>query len=65
MTDIVLATIYFTDLSDVPSMDEVYKERMPDPRPAQVSLQVAGLIGGAKIEIAAIVVKHWVITFQP
>ena len=30
---------------------------MPDPKPARVAVQVAGLIGGAKIEIAAIAVQ--------
>jgi hypothetical protein len=45
-------------------MNAVYKQRKPDPKPAQVSVQVAGLIGGAKIEIAAIVVKHSAITLQ-
>jgi enamine deaminase RidA (YjgF/YER057c/UK114 family) len=65
MTDTGLATVHVNDLSDVPAMNEVYKQRMPDPKPAQVFVQVAGLIGGAKIEISAIVVKHRVITLQP
>jgi 2-iminobutanoate/2-iminopropanoate deaminase len=58
MTDIVSVTVYVTDLNDVPKMNEVYRKLIPDPRPARVALQVAGLIGGAKIEIAAIAVKH-------
>jgi 2-iminobutanoate/2-iminopropanoate deaminase len=58
MTDIVSVTVYVTDLNDVPKMNEVYKKLIPDPKPARVALQVAGLIGGAKIEIAAIAVKH-------
>jgi 2-iminobutanoate/2-iminopropanoate deaminase len=58
MADIVSVTVYFTDLSDVPKMNEVYRKLIPDPKPARVALQVAGLIGGAKIEIAAIAVKH-------
>ena len=47
-----------TDLNDVPKMNEVYRELIPAPKPARVALQVAGLISGAKIEIAAIAVKH-------
>jgi 2-iminobutanoate/2-iminopropanoate deaminase len=39
-------------------MNEVYKKLMPDPKPARATVQVAGLIGGAKIEISAIAVKH-------
>jgi 2-iminobutanoate/2-iminopropanoate deaminase len=58
MTDIVSVTVYVTDLSDVEKMNEVYKKLMPDPKPARATVQVAGLIGGAKIEISAIAVKH-------
>jgi len=58
MTDIVSVTVYVTDLNDVPKMNEVYRELIPAPKPARVALQVAGLIGGAKIEIAAIAVKR-------
>ena len=58
VTDIVSVTVYVTDLNDVPKMNEVYRELIPAPKPARVALQVAGLISGAKIEIAAIAVKH-------
>jgi 2-iminobutanoate/2-iminopropanoate deaminase len=58
MTDITSVTVYVTDLADVPKMNEVYKKLMPDPKPARATVQVAGLIGGAKIEISAIAVKH-------
>jgi 2-iminobutanoate/2-iminopropanoate deaminase len=42
MTDIVSVTVYFTDLNDVPKMNEVYRKLIPDPKPARVALQVAG-----------------------
>lgn len=58
MTDLVSVTVYVTDLNDVAKMNEVYKKLMPDPKPARATVQVAGLIGGAKIEISAIAVKH-------
>lgn len=58
MTDITSVTVYVTDLNDVPKMNDVYKKLMPDPKPARATVQVAGLIGGAKIEISAIAVKH-------
>jgi 2-iminobutanoate/2-iminopropanoate deaminase len=58
MTDIVSVTVYVTDLNDVEQMNVVYKKLMPDPKPARATVQVAGLIGGAKIEISAIAVKH-------
>ncbi len=58
MTDIKSVTVYITDLADVPKMNEVYKRVMPNPKPARATVQVAGLIGGAKIEISAIAVKQ-------
>jgi 2-iminobutanoate/2-iminopropanoate deaminase len=58
MSDIVSVTIYITDMNDVPTMNEVYNKLMPDPKPARAAVQVAGLIGGAKIEISAIAAKH-------
>ena len=57
MTDITSVIVYVTDLNDVPKMNDVYKRSMPDPKPARATVQVAGLIGGAKIEISAIAVK--------
>ena len=58
MTDIVSVTVFVTSLDYVPKMNEVYKALMPDPKPARATVQVAGLIGGAKIEISAIAVKQ-------
>jgi 2-iminobutanoate/2-iminopropanoate deaminase len=58
MTDITSVTVYVTDLNDVPKMNDVYKKLMPDPKPSRATVQVAGLIGGAKIEISAIAVKQ-------
>ncbi len=58
MTQITSVTVYVTDLGDVPKMNEVYKKLMPDPKPARATVQVAGLIGGAKVEISAIAVKR-------
>ena len=51
-------TVYVTDLNDVKKMNDVYVKLMPDPKPARATVQVAGLIGGAKIEMSAIAVKH-------
>ena len=58
MTDIVSVTVYVTSLDDVPKMNDAYKKLMPDPKPARATVQVAGLIGGAKIEISCIAVKQ-------
>lgn len=58
MSDLVNVTVFITDLADVPKMNEVYKRLIPSPRPARATVQVAGLIGNAKIEISAIAVKQ-------
>jgi 2-iminobutanoate/2-iminopropanoate deaminase len=58
MSDLVAVTVYVTDLNDVKKMNDVYIKLMPDPKPARATVQVAGLIGGAKIEMSAIAVKH-------
>ena len=58
MSDLVAVTVYVTDLNDVRKMNDVYIKLMPDPKPARATVQVAGLIGGAKIEMSAIAVKH-------
>ena len=58
MTDLVSVTVYVADVNDVEKMNEVYKKLMPDPKPARATVQVAGLIGGAKIEISAIAAKQ-------
>ena len=58
VSDLVSVTIYLTDLSDVPRINEVYQSLMPDPKSARAAVQVAGLIGGAKIEISAVAVRH-------
>jgi len=58
MTNIVSVIVYVTNLNDVPKMNEIYTKLMPDPKPARATMQVAGLIGGAKIEISAVAVKQ-------
>ena len=58
MEDLVSVTVYVADVNDVPAMNKVYEKLMPDPKPARATVQVAGLIGGAKIEISAIAVKQ-------
>ena len=58
MSDIVSVTVYFTELSDVPGMNAIYKDLIPDPKPARAAVQVAGLFGGAKVEVSAIAVRR-------
>ena len=58
VSDLASVTVYLTDLDNVQKMNEVYKELIPNPKPARATVQVAGLIGGAEIEISAIAVKR-------
>lgn len=57
MNDIVSVTVYLADIHDFQDMNKVYRTVMPDPKPARATVQVAGLVNGAKIEISAIAVK--------
>jgi len=57
MSDIVSVTVYLADIHDFPDMNKVYRTVMPDPKPARATVQVAGLVNGAKIEVSAIAVK--------
>ena len=58
MSNIISVTVYITDMNDVPKMNEIHNNLMPDPKPARAAVQVTGLIGVAKIEISAMAVKH-------
>ena len=39
-------------------MNKVYKTFFPEPRPARATVQVAGLVNNARVEISAIAVKE-------
>lgn len=57
MSDIVSVTVYLADIKEFPDMNKVYKTVMPDPKPTRATVQVAGLVNNARIEISAIAVK--------
>ncbi len=48
---VLQVTVYMTDLSKLPEMDEVYCRYFSDPYPARTTLQVMALEGGADIQI--------------
>lgn len=60
VNDIVSVTVYLADIRDFPEMNAVYKTVIPDPKPARATVQVAGLVNNARIEISAIAVKSGV-----
>ncbi len=51
---VVKVTIYMTDLGELMEMNEVFNAYFPNDPPARTTLQAAGLVGGARIEIEAI-----------
>jgi 2-iminobutanoate/2-iminopropanoate deaminase len=57
MADVVSVTVYIADLAEFGEMNKVYKTFFPEPRPARATVQVAALVGHARVEISAIAVK--------
>jgi len=51
-------TVYLVDLNEFEAMNKVYLKFMPDPKPTRATVQVARLVGDARIEISAIAVKQ-------
>lgn len=58
LKDVVSVTVYLADIHEFPEMNKVYKDIMPDPKPARATIQAAALVNGARIEISAIAVKQ-------
>jgi 2-iminobutanoate/2-iminopropanoate deaminase len=58
MRDVVAVQVYITDLADFQKMNGVYRSFFPEhPRPTRTTVQVAGLVNNAKIEITVTAVK--------
>ena len=58
LKDIVSVTVYLADIKEFGDMNKVYREFMPDPKPARATIQVVALVNNARIEISAIAVKR-------
>lgn len=54
--DVVRVTIYLTDLANFPKVNEVMAEYFQEPYPARVTIGVASLPRGARVEIDAVMV---------
>ena len=52
--DVVKTTVYLHDLSNFPTVNEVYGKWLGDARPARSTVQVSALPRGAMVEIDAI-----------
>ena len=55
-SDVVKTTVYLSDLSNFPTVNEVYGKWLGDARPARSTVQVTALPRGALVEIDAIAV---------
>lgn len=54
--DVVRVTIFLTDLGNFPMVNEVMAEYFHEPYPARVTIGVASLPRGARIEVDAVMV---------
>ena len=55
--DVVSVNVYLTDISRFSPMNRVYTEYFKTEPPARATVQVAGLVGAAQIEISAVARK--------
>ena len=58
MKDVVSVTVYLADIHEFGDMNKVYRDFMPDPKPARATIQAVALVNNARIEISAIAVKQ-------
>ncbi len=53
LADVVVATVYLTDMERYAELNAIYSERFSAPYPARACIAVAGLPGAAQVEIMA------------
>lgn len=56
LADVIKFTVYLTDLTDFPRVNEIMAQHVSEPYPARVAVEVSGLPRRAKVEIDAIAV---------
>lgn len=49
--DVLAATVYLLDMRDYAAFNAVWAQRVPQPWPARTCVAVAGLPGGARVEV--------------
>jgi 2-iminobutanoate/2-iminopropanoate deaminase len=57
LKDIVAVNVYLADIHEFGDMNKVYRSILPDPKPTRATVQVAGMVNNARIEVSAIAVK--------
>jgi 2-iminobutanoate/2-iminopropanoate deaminase len=60
LADVVKMTVYLTDMAALEEFSQVRAEVFGTRQPASTSVQVAGLYGGAGLEVEAVAVLHQV-----
>ena len=58
MDHVVYTHVYLRDMADYESMNRIYRESFPKAPPARAVLGIAGLRGGALIDLKAVAVRH-------
>ncbi len=53
--DVLRTTLYLTCYEDFAEINAIYRERLSEPYPSRVTMQVAGLPLGARVQIDAVV----------
>jgi 2-iminobutanoate/2-iminopropanoate deaminase len=59
LDQVVRVVIYMVDLGELMEMNAVFSEYFPEAPPARTTIQVAGLVGGARVEIDATATLGW------
>lgn len=57
LSDVVQVTVYLKDINEFGKMNAVYRAFFSDPRPTRTTVEVARLVGDARIEITSVAVR--------
>lgn len=57
LSDVVQITVYLKDINDFAKMNAVYRAFFADPRPTRTTVEVARLVGDARVEITSVAVR--------
>jgi len=58
LKDVVAVQVYLADIKEFQKMNGVYRTFFSDPKPTRTTVQVAGLVNNARIEITVTAVKE-------
>jgi len=58
VSDVVQVTVYLKDINEFAKMNVVYRAFFPDPKPTRTTVEVARLVGDARIEITVVAVRN-------